>query len=65
MFGWFSKKDCFIGVAANPTDLVKRHNLYNGHAMEVVRFRNALSLDEPKFIPGDNPHDVVSDFSYP
>lgn len=65
MFGWFFRRDCFIGAVANLTDHIKRHNLYGGHAGEVVRFRDALDLDEPKFIPGDNPHDVVSDFSYP
>jgi hypothetical protein len=65
IFGWFWKKDWFIGVAANPKDHIKRHNLYNGHTNEVERFRCALDLDEPKFVRGDNPHDVVSDFSYP
>ncbi len=65
IFGWFSAQDCFIGSAANLTDLVKRHRLYRGYAEEAVRFRDQLDLDPPKFIPGDNPHAVVSNFSYP
>lgn len=65
MFGWFVRKDCFIGVAANLADTIKRHDLYRGYVGEVARYRDALDLNEPKFIPGDNPHDVVSDFNYP
>jgi hypothetical protein len=65
MFGWFWVKDCFIGSAADLTDRVKRHRLYHGYAGEAARFRDGLDLDEPKFIPGDNPHAVVSNFSFP
>lgn len=65
MFGWFSIKDCFIGSAANLTDLVKQHGLYHGYADEAARFRDRLDLTPPKFIPGDNPHAVVSNFGYP
>lgn len=65
MFGWFSKKDCFLGVVADATDRIKRHNLYYGYAGEVARYRVALDLDDPKFVPGDDPHAVVSDYTYP
>jgi hypothetical protein len=65
MFGWFYRKDYFIGWRALPTDYVKRHNLYYGLADETARFREGVDLDNPKFVSGDNPHDVVSDFSYP
>lgn len=65
LFGWFYKKDCFIGHAANITETIKQHNLYHGYAGEVARFRDLLLLDEPKFVPGDDPNDVVSDWDYP
>jgi hypothetical protein len=65
MFGWFYEKDCFIGSAANHTDVVKQLKLYRPYAKEAVRFRDQLDLNKPKFVPGDNPHDVVSDFSFP
>jgi hypothetical protein len=31
----------------------------------VVRFRNALNLDEPKYVTGGREDDVVSNWSYP
>jgi hypothetical protein len=65
IFGWFFARDCFIGVVANTFEMVKKHNLYQGHRGDVIRFRNALPLDEPKFIPGDNPDDVISNYDLP
>lgn len=65
IFGWFHARDCFIGVAADTTDRVKLHKLYHGYAGDVVRYLNALDLDEPKFLAGDDPNVVVSNFSYP
>jgi hypothetical protein len=65
IFGWFHEKDCFIGVK-DTADRIKKHHLYEGYSRtEVVGFRNSLDLDEPKFVPGDNPHAVVSNYSYP
>jgi hypothetical protein len=60
IFGWFHRKDDFIGAVADDAYRIKLHDLYLGYAGEVVRFRDALELDEPKFIPGDDPHAVVS-----
>ncbi len=65
VFGWFNAKDSFIGVVANQTDAIKKHRLYHGHAGEVAAFRDRLNLDEPKFISGEDPYAVVSDFNYP
>jgi hypothetical protein len=62
IFGWFHVRDCFIGVVANTFEMVKRHNLYQGHRGEVIHFRNQLQLNEPKFIPGENPDDVLSNY---
>ena len=65
VFGWFEKKDCFVAWTLDLTDTIKRGNLYQGYVNETVFYRDRLALDEPKFIPGNNPHDVVSDFSFP
>jgi hypothetical protein len=66
IFGWFPKKDCFIGVVADDATKIKKHNLYRGYAnVTTRRFRDALNLDDPKYISGDDPHAVVSNFDYP
>ena len=65
IFGWFYRKDCFVGVVADETSNVKAHGLYRGYAGEVLRFRDQLTLKAPKFLPGDQPNDVVSDWNYP
>jgi hypothetical protein len=64
MIGWFPHKDCFVAVVADTADRVKKYNLYQGYIGEVVRFRDALDLDEPKFVAGEDPKNVVSDFNY-
>jgi hypothetical protein len=65
VFGWFSRKDCFIGAVADDATRIKKHNLYVGYAnVTTRRFRDALDLDQPKFVRGDNPHAVVSNFDY-
>ena len=65
IFGWFWSKDCFIGVVADTAERVKKHALYEGYRGEVVRFRDALDLDEPKFIPGTDPDAVLSNYDFP
>jgi hypothetical protein len=65
IFGWFPAKDCFIGFVADSKHRILEYKLVTGYVGEVVRFRDALPLDGTKFIPGDNPHDVVSAFDYP
>jgi hypothetical protein len=62
IFGWFHQSDHFIGVVADEAYRVKYHQLYTGYVGEVVRFRDALALDEPKFIAGDDPYAVLSNF---
>lgn len=58
-------KDCFIGGALDLAFNVKSNNLYRGYANEVAYHRDQLELNNPKFVTGDNPNDVVSNFSYP
>jgi hypothetical protein len=64
-FGWFPHKDCFIGGAFDTAFNVKNANLYRGYANEVTYHRGLLNLDEPKFIPGDDPKNVVTNYDYP
>jgi hypothetical protein len=63
VFGWFHVKDCFVGWRCECAEFVKKHNLYYGLAGETARFRDQLDLDLPKFVPGDDPNGVVSNYS--
>ncbi len=65
VFGWFPLKDHFIAVAANDATFIKEHRLYEGYIGSVVHFRDHLDLDEPKYIQGENPDHVVSNYSCP
>lgn len=60
IFGWFAQKDHFVGVVADEMWKIKEHRLYAGYIGEVVRFRDRLNLNAPKFVPGDDPNAVVS-----
>ena len=64
IFGWFHVKDCFIGWRAELADHVKKHDLYHGLAGETAHFRDSLPLDTPRFVPGANPNDVISNYSF-
>jgi hypothetical protein len=66
VFGWFHRKDCFIGVVADDATRIKSIGLYQGYANVTTKlFLQQLDLDEPKYIRGDKPHAVVSNFDYP
>src|SRR5262249_17769795 len=65
IFGWFHVKDCFIAGNIDTAFNVKNHNLYAGYAGDVARERDQLDLDNPKFVPGDDPNVVVSNYGFP
>lgn len=60
IIGWFATKDCFVAVCADTAEQIKQYRLYDGYRRSVARFRDALPIDEPKFVAGDNPDDVIS-----
>ena len=63
IFGFFHRKDCFIGGVADDATRIKEYNLYHGYANVTTRsFLAAIDLNNPKCILGDNPHAVVSNF---
>lgn len=64
LFGWFPHRDCFIAAACGGADLTKRLNLYRPFAQEVGRLRAALPLDEPKFVAGEDPNAVLSNYAF-
>jgi hypothetical protein len=64
IFGWFPVKDVFVAVSAHTAKWVKDRDLYPGLVAEAVSFRDRLNLDEPKFIQGDDPNAVVSNYAY-
>lgn len=65
VFGWFASIDCFVGVVADTAERVKLYKLYAGYIGEVVRYRQSLDLNEPKFVEGKEAADVISNFNYP
>lgn len=65
IFGWFCALDHFIAGTMDNAYYIKKHNLYAGYVGEVVRFRDQLDLSEPKFVPGEDPNGVVSNYNYP
>ena len=66
IFGWFWKRDCFVGVVADTAYRCKFYNLYQDYrTLTVPRFRNGLQLDEPKFIAGTDPNAVISNYDLP
>jgi hypothetical protein len=60
IFGWFLKKDCFVGVFGDWADQVKRHDLYRGYRIEIRRIRRELGVDDILCVEGVSPHDVLS-----
>jgi len=65
IFGWFPRKDVFIAVDADTKQRILDMKMYRPYQEQAARFRDELPLDEPKFVPGDDPHAVVSNFDYP
>ena len=66
IFGWFFRKDHFIGVVADLKQNILDHSgIASGYVGDVVRFRDRLDLNEPKLIEGKDPNNVVSNFTYP
>jgi hypothetical protein len=62
LFGWFTQKDCFVvSDCDSKFNLIQRRSMYRGYCQQAVRLRDKLDLDEPKFVAGENPDDVVSD----
>ena len=65
IFGWFPKKDCFLGVIANTKAQILEHKLVTPYAnVEVAPFRNKLDPHEPKYIT-EIDHAVVTDYDFP
>ncbi len=65
IFGWFPFKDCFVGVVAGSAGDVKVDREYDKCIEQVVAFRDALDLNEPKFVKSEKVDDVISNFDYP
>jgi hypothetical protein len=61
LFGWFTRKDCFLVSDCDSKFRIKELGLVRPYCKQAVRFRDALNLDEPKFMAGENPDDVISD----
>jgi hypothetical protein len=60
IFGWFMKKDCFVGVFGNWADEVKDHDLYRGYRIAIRRLRRELGIIDTLCVQGIIPGDVIS-----
>jgi hypothetical protein len=52
LFGWFHLRLTFVIAEVNTAFKCKKHDLYPGYRDSVIRRRDALDLNEPKFITG-------------
>lgn len=52
LFGWFVRRGVFVVGNVDTAFRCKYHGLYAGYRDDVVRRRDALNLDAPKFIVG-------------
>ncbi len=62
VFGWFYRRDVFMISDVNDATFIKTHNLYGGLRNQAVAARDALDIDPPKYVPGRDPHAVVSNY---
>jgi hypothetical protein len=60
VFGWFPEKDALVCVTALTALRTKNAEAYGSCSGYVVNARNGLRLDDPSFIAGVNPDDVLS-----
>ena len=59
IFGWFPGKCEFVAVSADLKKSIMDSGLYPGYRDEVVKFRDQLDLDEPKYQLGASYDDVL------
>ncbi len=64
IFGWFPQRDFFVAVVAEQKRLLIANRSYGTFIREVVAYRDWLPLDGDKFIDGEDPNGVVSNFAY-
>lgn len=60
LFGFFPAKDVFICTDVADANRVKAAGQYSSYCEQSWFKRDRLDLDEPKFISGTDPRDVVS-----
>ncbi len=60
LFGWFPAKDCFICAYVVNANELKRGTPYSGYCEQTWFKRHSLELNEPKFIVGQDPRNVIS-----
>jgi hypothetical protein len=61
IFGWFCRKDDFVGVFGKRKVEMKPRGAYDEAKARVIAARNALPLDAPKFV-GGTIKNVISGF---
>jgi hypothetical protein len=59
ILGWFARKAHFVAVRGLLKSALRHAKLYKPHIEDVVAFRTALALDEPKVITGVTRSEVL------
>ncbi|MHA3791595.1 hypothetical protein [Sphingomonas sp. YL-JM2C] len=62
MFGFFYRKDIFICTDIDQKGNIAAQRSYSRYVAQAVAHRNALNLNPPSHVPGDDPNDVVSNW---
>lgn len=60
IFGWFPERDAFLVTNVDMKAKVVSQGLYPYYCREAILYRDNLDLDEPKFLAGVEPRDVIS-----
>lgn len=60
LFGWFVAKDCYICSDIANANEVKRMRMYAGYCEQAWFRRDQLELNDPKYVHGKEPKDVIS-----
>lgn len=61
VFGWFPRRNVFIGSSAGLKHQIERYDLYDEHRDLAVSDRIGLGLQDPDCIYGERYHDILSD----
>ncbi|MCG6121304.1 MAG: hypothetical protein MEP57_01155 [Microvirga sp.] len=61
IFGWIPMRDVFVCTFGAMKDEIEMMNLYGRYIARTIFVRNALDLDEPKYVASAEYDDVLSD----
>lgn len=63
IFGWFKAQNIFICSNGGEATQIKQLQMYRSYIAEAKRERDALDLDAPKYVEGENFNGVVTNWT--